>query len=65
MTTEADENVGDPRPQSVESEDPLRSARYQASRKGQKQMPRPMGIANQLQNMSNVMGNRMPGAVGK
>jgi hypothetical protein len=28
-------------------------------------MPRPMGIANQLQNMSNVMGNRMPGAVGK
>jgi hypothetical protein len=38
----------------------LRSARYQAKRSGQKQIIRPMGIANQLQNMSNVIGHSVP-----
>jgi len=33
----------------------LRSARYQATRNGQKQIESPIGMANQLQNMSIVM----------
>lgn len=43
---------------SLEEED-LRSARYHAIRKGQKQIESPIGIANQLQNMSIVMDEQI------